>query len=462
MIYKKEIKKSVDIFQLVLILLLTSCQSPMISTEIWQQKGFGRMMKIDGDQFSIFVSTDGFCREATSGTFNDHFRIVEADLNKLIINYGSTRNYHFSRIEGLPAECTMREDSLNLNPVDNFNALWNLFNDNYAFFEHRNVDWDKIREDYMPMVENVSSQTEFYGIIKAVLDSLNDGHVTMRVPDSVFTETREESIDFETVKNEIPDSILDTYMDAPKTYNFGTISWGQLKGTNVGYIIVPRMFGFPNYGLTEGEFNMKLNEVFNADPGPGYEYFMDEEQGVHDAMEEIYTDLSETDSIIFDLRFNQGGFNGPAMAFLSHFIIEPYDAHIRTINTNTLEPLEEAYHVEPATENVFEQPIYLFTSHWSASAAEIFVLSSMQSEHISRYGSNTRGLLSEVVWAVLPNGWEVSMSVDIVSDLAGNIYEVTGIPVDYSMNYSEDITDFYNSFYRSGQFSDPLIETFIE
>lgn len=86
----------------------------------------------------------------------------------------------------------------------------------------------------------------------------------------------------------------------------------------------------------------------------------------------------------------------------------------------------------------------------------------MSDDHFIRYGSKTSGIFSEMVWAVLPNDWEFSMSVDTVSGPNGKEYEVVGIPVNHSMNYPGNITEFYSSFYKNGQFSDPLIEKFLQ
>lgn len=186
-----------------------------------------------------------------------------------------------------------------------------------------------------------------------------------------------------------------------------------------------------------------------------------EKEGVNHVMREIYADLSETDSVILDLRFNEGGLNNPSMQFLRHFINRRYKAAVRTIYTNTILPVREEIFVEPAKENIFDQNVSLLTSHWSASASELFALSVMSGENFSRHGSETAGILSEIVYVVLPNGWEVSMSVDVVTDEAGTVYEVSGIPVDHLMNYAEDETTFYDSFFSGEQFSDPLIEKFI-
>jgi len=36
-------------------------------------------------------------------------------------------------------------------------------------------------------------------------------------------------------------------------------------------------------------------------------------------MEKIHADLGDTDSIVFDLRFNEGGFSSVSLKLLSHF-----------------------------------------------------------------------------------------------------------------------------------------------
>src|SRR5690606_33216142 len=124
----------------------------------------------------LYVKTSGYCNQLTSGNFSEHFRIVKVEENELVINYGSPRNYYFQRIEELPQECSSREANLNMDPIKNFDVLWNLFNDNYAFFEHRNIDWDQVKIDYTPKIKAVKTQQEFYQLIKSLLDSLKDGH----------------------------------------------------------------------------------------------------------------------------------------------------------------------------------------------------------------------------------------------------------------------------------------------
>ena len=58
----------------------------------------------------------------------------------------------------------------------------------------------------------------------------------------------------------------------------------------------------------------------------------------------------------------------------------------------------------------------------------------------------------------LPNGWEFSFSNEVYSDQNGNVYEITGVPVNNEINYSKDRNEFYNSFYNEGNFKDSAIE----
>ena len=46
-------------------------------------------------------------------------------------------------------------------PIKNFDQLWNQFNDRYAFFEHKNIDWNNIYRKYRPMVNEKTTNVLF-------------------------------------------------------------------------------------------------------------------------------------------------------------------------------------------------------------------------------------------------------------------------------------------------------------
>lgn len=204
---------------ILFIIAVAVSETRLPSEGVWKQKGFGRIMKIDNEQFVIYSRTEGYCNQLTSGNFDEHFRIVDETEKELVINYGSLRNYYFTKIDELPKHCSSRKENQNFDPLYNFNVLWSFFNDNYAFFKSRGIDWDQTKTDFLPRIADIKSQLEFYQIVKELLDSFDDGHINLNVPDSLNQQTDNTAIGFERIKNEIPEAILATYVDAPKTYN---------------------------------------------------------------------------------------------------------------------------------------------------------------------------------------------------------------------------------------------------
>ncbi|MFN3939806.1 MAG: hypothetical protein ACK4IY_04415, partial [Chitinophagales bacterium] len=54
-------------------------------------------------------------------------------------------------------------------PESIFEFLWQSFDENYAPFEERNVNWDSIYSVYRPMVNDNTSPDELYEILTAML-----------------------------------------------------------------------------------------------------------------------------------------------------------------------------------------------------------------------------------------------------------------------------------------------------
>ena len=76
--------------------------------------------------------------------------------------------------------------------------------------------------------------------------------------------------------------------------------------------------------------------------------------------------------------------------------------------------------------------------------------------------SKTNGIFLELLWKLLPNCWEYSLSNEVYMDTKYKTYEGNGIDVDVNFEYSKDKNLFYNSFFNSNKFSDKLINQIIE
>ncbi|MFD1095581.1 S41 family peptidase [Salegentibacter chungangensis] len=103
----------------------------------------------------------------------------------------------------------------------------------------------------------------------------------------------------------------------------------------------------------------------------------------------------------------------------------------------------------------------MLISPFTASAAEIFALGTLQYSNFERIGSRSAGIFSEILWKKLPNGWEYSLSNEVYRDPDGQSYEGKGIPIDRDLNYPEERSAFFRGFYEEERFTDQALEIII-
>ena len=312
-------------------------------------------------------------------------------------------------------------------------------------------------------LKDIQTDKELYDLFASIFSPFNDGHVKLDVPDSLVTSKgSNKKREKRKSKHEVINDISTTYVTKLKSYNNGVIQWGVLKGENMGYIVITDMNNFSNYvsesNLSAKEFWEEYETILQTKPG--LTQLDDELKGVDLVMNKVLSDLSETQSVIIDLRFNGGGYETVALRLLSHFVKQP--KHILSIKAKKEQGYtkNQAYVLKPA-KHIYEGKVTVLTSHNTASAADIFALGTMAYPEIKRFGSSTNGIFSEILWKNLPNGWEFSLSNEIYSDPSGNVYEIRGVPSDYDIDYPKDRNDFYNSFYGGNEFKDIGIEKII-
>ena len=451
----------------ILILILASCQRPIPNKSIsgvWIQEGYGRIITITDSTYTYFNTTENSCLPLmANGKLTDRFRIVDFKNDTLILNPGGIVDYSFIRSDKLPEYCINNNTNKNNSPELNFSVLWNTFNEHYAFFEQRNINWDRVKVESQEKLNNIKSDKELYLLFLDVLKKFNDGHIRLEAPGSLrIKNATSKKHEKRKSKKEVINDISTTYLNVFKSYNNGLVQWGVLKKENIGYIAITDMNNFSNYipnqELTAQDFEQEYEKVLETKSG--ITLLKDELKGVDFVMNKMLSDLATTNSIIVDLRFNGGGYETVALKLLSYFIKE--QKHILSIKAkkgNNYTNKQE-YVLTPA-KNVYQGKVTVLTSHNTASAAEIFALGTMAYPEIKRFGSSTNGVFSEMLWKNLPNGWEFSLSNEIYSDPKGNIYEITGVPADYKIDYSKNKTAFYNSFYSGNEFKDIGIDKIV-
>src|SRR5437763_1937066 len=63
--------------------------------------------------------------------------------------------------------------------TSDFDFLWSHLRDNYAYFDKKEIDWNKVRELYRPVLAGVKSRGDFVTLLERVLDELYDNHTSL-------------------------------------------------------------------------------------------------------------------------------------------------------------------------------------------------------------------------------------------------------------------------------------------
>jgi C-terminal processing protease CtpA/Prc len=439
----------------VVISLLISCKSELQKNNsiegVWESIGYGRIFQIDSTTYSIYDITKMSCLPIGVGSSSDFDGVISFKSDTLSIKRGYSV-YSYTRIEDLPELC---KDNIQVNndPIYNYEVFANTFAEQYAFFELNVINWDSLYTSNKKKITEQTTEAELYLIMDKMITTLNDNHGSIEPTDDVYeqTELMTASSDSNPVLKEYGDFgiaqlVSDNFIDEDLTNDSWLLNWGKMKN-NVGYIQIKAMMLYAELGLSEELVaeNGYVQTYFDAfDSLSGKDQIEMEVNGIRKIMNSVMLDLKDTKHIILDIRFNGGGNDEVSLEILRHFnptkkLIAYKKGRHGADFTKTIPIYLDAF------SKPYTKPVYVLSSQQSASAADMFLLSTLELKHFTRIGSHSNGAISDALQKRLPNGWYFSLSNEIYSDLKGNIYENTGIPVDYELNYPADRQTFFRS-----------------
>ena len=432
---------------------------------VWENKGYGRILSIEqGVTFDYQVNSsscwlsgeylphelDGFLVEVRLAADEKSFDT----LSEHIAEYAHP--YTYSRLDALPDTC----DESNIvratdDPMANYNMLWQSMNDYYAFFDLREVDWNQVDQISRPRVSQIFDDAGLIGLFQEMLTPLRDGHVDLIAGeldyswDAGFTsDWFQRAIDY--FQQENPPEALQTAFEQQDEYvefgqfldvKFGQffeilseqqqenvasylstvqceanidICWGN-TASNIGYLFIDRMASYQTTGVeptTSADLSVLNTTLDNA-----------------------FMTLSGTDAMIIDIRKNQGGEDRISLEIAGRFAEFEQVAFRKKSRYEGGFANEHDVMLVPIGERPYNKPVYLLVSGGSYSGAEVFALTMKQLPNVTLVGEPTGGILSDAISKTLPNGWEFSLSSEIYSDLEGQVYEGTGIPVDHDADF---------------------------
>ena len=275
--------------------------------------------------------------------------------------------------------------------------IWTTFDEQYAPFEERGVDWEEQYRIFRPMVSPNTPDDELFEIMGQMLAVLDDGHVSLTAPDrEIFFSNliRREQIDDELFNLEV---IRENYLEPGfRTDEQVTYLYGKIRDHDIGYIF--------------------------------FDFVGDNMDQMHGFLEEYET----MDGLIMDFRHNQGGdftYCFSAMGRLTDR--ERYVFKSKTRNgpgRNDYTDWHEWY-IAPAGSYI-DKPIVVLTDRYTISAGERSVMAFMTLPNATLLGDTTNGAHGTMIGRELANGWFYSLVPQKVVLFDGNSYEGIGLPPD--------------------------------
>jgi len=301
-------------------------------------------------------------------------------------------------------ERTFFEDVPGDDPVSIFNHFWTTYDEYYANFELRGVDWDEVYEQYSPLITDSTTESELFSTLSEILGKLNDGHVLLIAPDrEIFAS----NIYYrENIKDELFDKelIMSNYLDT---------------------------------GYTEPEDQDVVGIINNE-----IIYYHISHIGANlENLEEVLTLLPDSKGLILDLRHNQGGNFTIAQRHFTQFNDSPR-LFLTSRTKNGADSFDEWTDWYLDAGQTYDKPIVVLADRYTVSAAERSVLMLRTLPQVTTVGDTTNGAISYTLPRELPNGWAVRVSTQEIRSADGEVFESVGIPPDIPL--INDLNDMNN------------------
>jgi CubicO group peptidase (beta-lactamase class C family) len=289
-------------------------------------------------------------------------------------------------------------------PETVFEAFWATYNEGYALFGVKHIDWDAVYRVYRQRVSASTTDEELWSLLGHVVTLMNDVHVTLTDP-KADRRVRSGGRSIGTGPFENGEFSLDVIAKAYAVSGLrsdadGALHYGWLPG-EIGYLHIGR--------------------------------FRDPDASAR-ATDKALAALGGAKGLVLDVRHNGGGDDRAGQVIASRFVTSsrPYMTvamrRAGHVPVDFLDPVE--WRLAPAGPVQFTGPIVLLVNSRSISAAENFALALRAVPHAVLVGETTAGAMADVVTQRLPNGWLVTVPLNVFRDVHGQSWEGIGITPD--------------------------------
>ena len=320
--------------------------------------------------------------------------------------------------------CDFRKPANSMQEL-NFEVFWQTFEDNYAFFNLKNVNWHNTYKTHRDRVNANTTDDELFKILGDMVRPLEDAHIHIEANDeNYFNEGRPSRFRKEFSNDSLIVEFWEMVHQTLYNNGFETLDSAgyEYEGQKLFHFTVSDKYGYLRF--------LRCIDI-------GEEYTADEVIQMRKDLNPIFEKFQDLKGIIIDVRLNRGGY--------AHF---GYDLAARFTESKTLGHYEnyrvskggyeefdslKAYYINPDqhySKYKFLDEVMILTNDQVGSAAEVFVLIMKELPNVTTVGENTAGIFSHMYEFNLPNNWWVSLSNQRIYSADMEVYEDVGIPVD--------------------------------
>ncbi|MEO1212332.1 MAG: S41 family peptidase [Bacteroidota bacterium] len=409
---------------------------------LWKSIGNGYILEARKDSLLLYSYTQSFCykekNDYLEGLFNaqSSFRIQDDTLHLYLTDYGNETEIlqtkkDFIRINALPNDCLSFHQMVKLPALDQLNLYRESLEENFAFQERRNLDWENLFTLYADSLK--ADTSKLFPYMGAIATATKDQHTKVinsegqslqyRITPSalIVQETFEEQEEIEDLNQYfnhffgnnyrlIADSIL---LGKGKKVLNGKLEWGITRD-NIGYLHIHSFAGFL------GRDYSRKQQV----------------DSIRKHMGIILNSLKDTRAMIIDVSFNFGGYDASALTIASFFTDKPYKAFDSQVFHEGNYHTEDEVYVIPNDGPSYTKPVYLLTTDISRSAAEGFAMMMDALPNVQLVGSPSLGILSGMLGKSIHNFY-ITISNQRLLNLDGAYFEGEGVAVDIPIKVFE-------------------------